>query len=60
MLTQPTQGAQIVLLLIKKVTILAKYLDFTDVFLKKLVAELFECPTIIKQIIDLEDDFLNL
>lgn len=44
----------IALLLAKKVSVWAKYLDFTNVFLKKLVVELFKHFTINKYFINLE------
>lgn len=48
------QEAQIALLLIKKVIILGKYLDYTHVFSKKLVTELSKRFDINKHLIDLE------
>lgn len=41
-----TYKTQIALQIIKEVIILTKYLDFLDVFLKELVAELLECSNI--------------
>lgn len=49
-----TQEAQITLLVIKKITIPIKYLDFTDVFLEKPAAELFKHFAINKYMIGLE------
>lgn len=49
-----TQKAQIALLIAKKVFILVKYLDFRDIFPKKLAAKLFECFDINKYLINLE------
>lgn len=49
-----TQKAQIALLLAIKVIVPNKYLDFANVFSKKLVAELLECSDINKYAIDLK------
>lgn len=46
--------AQIDLLLTKKFVILAKYLDFVDIFLKTLAAKLFKRSNINKHLIDLK------
>lgn len=50
------QKAQIALLIIKKVSILAKYIDYIDVFSKKLAMKLFKCLNISKYTINLEFD----
>lgn len=50
----PAWKTQITLLLIKKVTIAAKYLDFIDLFLKKLIVELSKYFAITKHLINLE------
>lgn len=50
------QKAQITLLVTKKVSILVKYLDFVNLFLKKLVAKLFKYSEINKYSINLELD----
>lgn len=42
------------MLFIEKVTILAKYLDFIDIFSKKLAAKFFKCTNINKLTINLE------
>lgn len=42
--------------MVRKVTILVKYLDFTDLFSKKLVAELSVRSEINKHAIDLKSD----
>lgn len=46
--------AQIVLLMIEKIIISTKYLDFIDIFSKNLVIELFERVEINKHAISLE------
>lgn len=50
----PARKTQIALLLAKKVTVLANYLDFTDVFSKKLAEVLLEQIEINKHAIELE------
>lgn len=50
------QKTWIVLLISKKVTILAKYLDYIKIFLKKLIAKLFKCSDINKYIMNLDLD----
>lgn len=55
-LISPTKKAQIALLVIKKVTIPAKYLNFIKVFLKKLAVELPKCFFINKYLMNLESD----
>lgn len=42
------------MLITKKIVILAEYLDYTNVFLKDLVIELFKYSDINKHVIDLE------
>lgn len=42
-LIYPAYKVQIILLIVEKITIWAKYLNFSAVFLKKLVAEPFKC-----------------
>lgn len=54
MLIYPARKAQIALLVAKKITILAKYLDFANMFLKKVAPELLKCSDINKHIINLE------
>ena len=49
-----TWKTQIGLLLTKKIIVLAKYLDFIEIYLKKWVKELFEYLDINKYAIDLE------
>ena len=51
----PARKAQVALLLTKKVTVLAKYLDFADVFLKKLAEILPEYTGINNYAIKPED-----
>lgn len=51
-----TQEEKIFLLLVEKVIVSKKYLDFIEIFSKKLVAILFKYFDIIKYIIDLELD----
>lgn len=50
------QKAQIVFLLAKKVIVLAEYLNFIDVFSKKVAVELFESFVINKHLINLKLD----
>lgn len=52
----PAKEAQIVLLLVKKVTNLVKYLDFVNVFSKRLAIELSKLSKINKHLINLEPD----
>ena len=47
--------AQIALLLFKKVIVLAKYIDFSEIFLKKLAKVLSKCIRIYKHAIKLEN-----
>lgn len=49
-----TSKAQIASVIAEKVTILAKYLDFLNVFLKKLAVKLSKRFNINKQLINLE------
>ena len=56
MIIDLAQKAQIALLLGKKVTVLEKYSDFTNVFSKKLVEVLPECMRINKHAIELQED----
>lgn len=49
-----TWEAQIILLLTEKVTVLVKYLDFANIFSKKLVVELIKYSDINKYLINLE------
>lgn len=53
-LIHSTWEAQIASLVAKKITILIKYLDFVNLFSKKLAAELFKRSTINKHWTDLE------
>ena len=46
MLIYPAQKAQIVLLILKKIEILAKYSDFIDIFLKKKALKLLKITTL--------------
>lgn len=46
--------ARIILLLIKKITVLAEYLDFIDIFSKKSAVKFFEHSDINKYLINLE------
>ena len=48
--------AQIPLFITKKITVLAKYWDFADIFSKKLVEVLSNCTEINKHAIKLEKD----
>lgn len=50
----PICKIQIALLLAKKVTILAKYLDYSDIFLKELAIKLFKHFNIHKYLINLK------
>lgn len=50
----PTYETQIALLLVKEVIILNKYLEFIDVFSKKLALELFKYFTIYEYLIELK------
>lgn len=54
MTVYPAWKAQITLLVAKKVTVSTKYLDYTNVFSKKVAAELFKHLGINKHVIDLE------
>lgn len=54
MIIYPTCKIQIALLVFEKVIILAKYLDFTDIFLEKSVREFLKWTKINKHIINLE------
>lgn len=54
MLIYPVQKAQIALLIIKKMVILAKYWDYTNVFSKDLAIELLERFDINEYAIDLK------
>lgn len=56
MLIYPAWKAQIVLLVVKKVAIPAKYSDYTNVFSKESAAKLPECSDINEHTIDLELD----
>lgn len=51
--------AQIVLLIVKKLIILAKYLDFTNVFLKESTIKFFKWSNINKYIVNLKPDKLS-
>ena len=55
MTIHPARKAQIALLLAKKVTVLAKYSDFADVFSKKSAEILSKCIGINKHAIELKD-----
>lgn len=46
--------AKIALLVTEKITVPAEYLDYTNIFLKKLAIELFKRSDINKHLIDLE------
>ena len=50
------QKAQIILLIFKKVIVLAKYSDFINMFLKKLYWQLSDYLNIHKYIINIEED----
>ena len=52
----PAYKAQIVLFIAKKITVLAKYTDFSNIFLKELAEILPERISINKYAIKLEDD----
>lgn len=54
MIIHPAWEAQIALLIVIEVIILAEYLDFTDVFLKKAAAKLLQYSDINKYAINLE------
>ena len=54
MLIHPTRKAQIALLIAKKITMPAEYLDFADVFSKELAEGLPECSGINEHAIELE------
>ena len=54
MLIDPAQKAQIALMLAKKVTVVAEYTDFADVFLKKFAKVLPKCTNINKYIMKLK------
>lgn len=56
MLIDLAYKAQITLLVVKKVTILAKYLDYLDIFSKKLAIELLKYFDINKQLIEPKSD----
>lgn len=56
MLIELAWEAQIAQLLAKKVIILAKYLNFADIFLKELSTKLLKCLDINKHWIDLKPD----
>lgn len=43
-----------ILLITKKIVTLAKYLDYVDIFLKKLVIKLYKYSKVNKYLIDLE------
>ena len=49
-----TQEAQIALLLVKKISVLKKYLDFADIFFEKLVEVLPEWIKLNKHVIELQ------
>ena len=53
--THPDRETQIAFLLIKKVKILEKYLDFTDVFSEEKALVLTECTELNKHVINLAD-----
>ena len=55
MTIHPACKAQIALLIIKEVTISAKYSDFTDIFAKKLAEVLFQRIKINKHVIELKE-----
>lgn len=52
----PAQNFQITLLMAEKVNILVKYLDFTNIFLKKLAGKLFKYFDINEYLINLEPE----
>ena len=56
MTIHPARGAQIASLLAKKVTVLAKYSDFANVFLEESAKMVSKCTGISKHAIELEDD----
>lgn len=51
-----TYKAQMIMLVAEKVIILAKYLNYANIFSKKLAAELINCFNINKYIINLKSD----
>lgn len=56
MLFYPAQVAQIALIIIKKITILTKYLNFINIFSKKIVMKPFKHFNINKHLMDLKPD----